>query len=87
VGGPKNRSALGAVGVGDIVTESFGGTAICDWLGQMHTDQAQRHPDAAVVEFSGNAFTPCIKAPVAPRCPATPISRSTPTMLGRYYGR
>jgi hypothetical protein len=55
------RAALGAAGVGDIVTETFGGTAICDWLGQMHTDQAQRHPDAVVVEFSGNAFTPCMK--------------------------
>jgi hypothetical protein len=44
---------------------TFGGTATCDWLGKMASAAAD-HPEAAVLVFSGNAFTPCMDA-VAPR--------------------
>jgi hypothetical protein len=57
------RAALADAGFTEVVTETFGGTALCDWLTQMRSDQRQLHPDAVVVEFSGNAFTPCMKGP------------------------
>jgi hypothetical protein len=57
------RAALADTGIGEVLTETFGGTALCDWLSQMRSDQRQLHPDAVVVEFSGNAFTPCMKGP------------------------
>jgi len=37
----------------------FGGTAVCDWLVSMGQAAATR-PQAAVLEFSGNTFTPCM---------------------------
>lgn len=39
---------------------TFGGTAICDWLGAMADDVASLRPDVVVVEFSGNNFTACM---------------------------
>ena len=54
------RTALARAGVGDVTTETFGGTAICDWLPSMGRDQVRLHPDTVVVEFSGNALTPCM---------------------------
>ena len=53
---------LARAGITRVTTRTFGGTAICDWLGQMRADARASHPDAVVVEFSGNAFTPCMKA-------------------------
>jgi len=44
----------------DVITRTFGGTAICDFLDDMRDDVATLRPVAAVVEFSGNAFTPCM---------------------------
>jgi hypothetical protein len=38
----------------------FGGTAICDWLARMRTDASRWHPQAVVVEFSGDTFTACM---------------------------
>jgi hypothetical protein len=38
---------------------TFGGTATCDWLSKMAAAAAQR-PQAVVLVFSGNAFTPCM---------------------------
>ena len=38
----------------------FGGTAICDWLARMRTDERTWHPQAVVVEFSGDTFTACM---------------------------
>jgi len=55
-------SKLARAGIIQITTRTFGGTAICDWLGQMRADASAIHPDAVVVEFSGNALTPCMKA-------------------------
>jgi hypothetical protein len=37
----------------------FGGTAVCDWLPTMR-QVAATHPEAAVLEFSGNTFTSCM---------------------------
>jgi hypothetical protein len=35
---------------------------MCDWLPQMRLDAAHVRPQAIVVEFSGNAITPCMRA-------------------------
>ena len=50
-----------------VSNNTFGGTATCDWLGRMATAAAV-HPDAAILVFSGNAFTPCMHG-VVPRSP------------------
>ncbi len=42
-----------------VSNNTFGGTATCDWLGSMATAAAE-HPQAAVLVFSGNAFTTCM---------------------------
>jgi hypothetical protein len=55
------RATLAARGITDVTTKTLGGTAICDWLPQMPQDRAALHPDAVVVEFSGNALTPCME--------------------------
>ena len=55
--------ALAGAFITQVTTRAFGGTAICDWLGQMRADAASLRPDAVVVEFSGNALTPCMRAP------------------------
>ncbi len=44
----------------------FGGTALCDWLSDMRAEtnpanKAGFHPQVAVLQFSGNAFTPCMQ--------------------------
>ncbi len=43
-----------------VVVRTFGGTAICDWLDEMADDATTLAPGAVVVEFSGNAMTPCM---------------------------
>ena len=55
-------ATLAAAGITQVTTRTFGGTAICDWFDQMRADEAAIQPDAVVVEFSGNALTPCMKA-------------------------
>ena len=55
-------AALAGAFITQVTTRTFGGTAICDWLGQMRADAASLRPDAVVVEFSGNALTPCMRA-------------------------
>ena len=54
------HDALVDAGITDIHTETFGGTALCDWLDDMRQDAAVLHPSTVVIEFSGNAFTPCM---------------------------
>jgi hypothetical protein len=54
------RDRLVAAGVRDVRTETHGGTAICDWFDEMQRDAAAVHPDVVVLEFSGNALTPCM---------------------------
>ena len=38
---------------------TYGGTATCDWLSTMAVAAAER-PEAALLVFSGNTFTPCM---------------------------
>ena len=40
--------------------DTYGGTAICDWLTRMTEVEAQYHPTAVELEFSGNNLTPCM---------------------------
>jgi hypothetical protein len=44
-----------------VVTRTFGGTAICDFFDAMGNDAAELAPGAVVVQFSGNALTPCMQ--------------------------
>ena len=41
--------------------DAYGGTAICDWLTRMTEVEAQYHPNAVELEFSGNNLTPCME--------------------------
>jgi hypothetical protein len=66
------RDALLAAGVADVRTFTFGGTAICDWLDRIRVDAAQLRPTAVVVEFSGNALTPCMTDPAGQSLAASP---------------
>ena len=43
-----------------VITRTFGGTAICDWLSQMQQDAVELQPWAVLIQFSGNALTPCM---------------------------
>jgi hypothetical protein len=45
----------------EVHVATFGGTAICDWFERMRTEAATWRPNVAVVEFSGNALTPCMQ--------------------------
>ena len=56
-------TALADAGITNVTTHTFGGTAICDWFEQMRTDAEEGRPDAVVIEFSGNTFTPCMHMP------------------------
>jgi acetyl esterase/lipase len=53
--------ALASKGITDVHTRTFGGTALCDWLDEMRVDAVELRPSVAVLEFSGNAFTPCMR--------------------------
>ena len=44
-----------------VITRTYGGTAICDWLGSMRDDAEALAPGAVVLEFSGNALTACMQ--------------------------
>jgi hypothetical protein len=44
---------------------TFGGSALCDWFSDMRNEMNPANPDAfhpqvAVIQFSGDAFTPCM---------------------------
>jgi hypothetical protein len=54
------RDALVRAGVASVWTHTYGGTAICDWFEQMRLDASDPRPTIVVVEFSGNALTPCM---------------------------
>src|SRR5262245_16480361 len=56
------RDRLAQAGVPNVQARTFGGTAICDWFDWMRRDAAELRPDVVVIEFSGNALTPCMKA-------------------------
>ncbi len=40
--------------------DALAGTAICDWLTRMAEVEAEYHPEAVELEFSGNNLTPCM---------------------------
>ena len=44
-----------------VVTRTYGGTAICDWFDEMADDAATLQPGLVVIEFVGNNFTPCMQ--------------------------
>ena len=52
--------ALALPGGVRVLNRVYGGTAICDWLSYMPADAATFKPQAVVIEFSGNALTPCM---------------------------
>jgi len=39
---------------------TYGGTAACDWLPAMRRFARTDHPQAVVLEFAGNTFSPCM---------------------------
>ena len=53
---------------------SFGGTAVCDWLPRMRQNAATAHFEAVILEFSGNALTPCMAG----------VRRYTPAYYAKY---
>jgi hypothetical protein len=56
------RTVLTSTGVARVRAATYGGTAICDFLERMRHEAARR-PQAAVIQFSGNAYTPCMRGP------------------------
>ncbi len=50
---------FGLLGV-NVLTQDYGGTALCDWIPTILADAAFDHPTAVVLEFSGNALTHCM---------------------------
>ena len=44
-----------------VLTRTYGGTAICDWFDEMQADAAALAPGAVVLEFTGNTLTPCVQ--------------------------
>ncbi len=50
---------FGETGHYTVSNNTYGGTATCDWLSRMAVAATER-PQAAVLVFSGNAFTPCM---------------------------
>jgi hypothetical protein len=47
-------------------THALGGSALCDWFADMRaetdpTNPTAFHPQVVVIQFSGDAFTPCMK--------------------------
>jgi hypothetical protein len=57
---PAFSEAITAKGRAVVLLRTFGGTAICDWLRIMRTDEKTWHPQAVAVEFSGDTFTACM---------------------------
>lgn len=53
----------------EISSRTFGGTAPCDWLEDIEGTVAEEDVTIAVLEFSGNAFTPCMRDPVTGAAP------------------
>jgi hypothetical protein len=57
------RTALAQAGVVALEARTRGGSALCDWLDAMRADAVRLPPlgprTLVVVEFSGNALTPC----------------------------
>jgi hypothetical protein len=54
-----------AGGRAEVSDFTYGGTAACDWLPDMRQFARSDHPQAVVLEFLGNTFTPCMAGCVA----------------------
>jgi hypothetical protein len=50
-----------AAGDTSLLLHTYGGTAPCDWLADIRKQSRQWHPAVAVLAFSGNAGTRCMK--------------------------
>lgn len=55
------QQALQRHGVQNVLTRTWGGTAVCDWLPDMRNIATTWHPTLAVVVFNGNTLTPCAR--------------------------
>jgi hypothetical protein len=58
---PYFTSLVESSGQSVLTYDSFGGTAICDFLPKMSEVETTHHPVAVELEFSGNALTPCME--------------------------
>lgn len=58
---PYARDLLATVARVDARVTGAPGGALCDLLPQMARDAQQFHPTMVVIDFSGNAFSPCMK--------------------------
>jgi hypothetical protein len=63
---PYYTDLVHATGETALTYDSYGGTAICDWLDRMREVEAQYHPKAVDLQFSGNALTPCMAGHAPP---------------------
>lgn len=55
---------LGLAGKVTTRLHTFPGSAMCDWFSDMRSELANPagfHPQAVIIQFSGDAFTPCMK--------------------------
>jgi hypothetical protein len=58
---PYYTRLMEATGQSVLAFDSYGGTALCDWLLTMRRVAGTVHPTAVELQFSGNAYTPCMK--------------------------
>jgi hypothetical protein len=63
---PNISFFLGLSGKATSRVHTFGGTALCDWFPDMRSElnpsnPAGFHPQAVIIQFSGDAFTPCMR--------------------------
>jgi hypothetical protein len=58
---PYYTDLIHATGERALTYDSFGGTAICDFLPKMRAVAADDHPKAVELQFTGNALTPCMR--------------------------
>jgi len=60
---PYFNTLMQAGGKATVTDFVFGGTATCDWLSAIRRAAgATKPPDVAVMEFSGNTFTECMRS-------------------------
>jgi hypothetical protein len=55
------------------VVRYFGGTALCDWVPAIESNEQRSKPLMVVIEFSGNDLTPCMAG-----------ARTTPDIVAKY---
>jgi len=61
---PYFRAPLEATGKVTVAAHVYGGTAPCDWVDEARQVAATGRPDVVVLQFSGNALTPCMRGVV-----------------------